>query len=103
MNPSQNHDHADHLLCEQENLQWKADRLKSLAMWRRVEARLYAHEAETAAQRAEISHDEAAPVQRSGQAAAEDAVHKAIAHQHTEAGRNHLRLANAIQALGDLL
>lgn len=103
MKPSQTHDHADHLRFEQEHLQWNADHLKSLAMLRRVEAHLYAHEAEIAAHRAEIARHEAALSQGSGQAAGDASAHEALAHQHTESGRNHQRLADAIQALGDLL
>ncbi len=94
MSPSQTHDHADHLRFEQEHLQWNADHLKSLAMLRRVEAHLYAHEAEIG--EASLSH-EVAP------APGEAGAHQAMAHQHTEAGRNHQRLADAIQALGGLI
>jgi hypothetical protein len=103
MSPSQTHDHADHLRFEQEHLQWNADHLKSLAMLRRVEAHLYAHEAEIAAHRAEIARHEAALSHGAAPAPGEGGTHQAMAHQHTEAGRNHQRLADAIQALGDLL
>jgi hypothetical protein len=105
MNPSQSQVHSDHVRFEQEHLQWNADHLKSLAILRRVEAHLYAHEAEIAAHRAEIARHESALSPRAGAGAAlgEAAVHQTMASQHVDAGRNHQRLIDAINALGDLL
>jgi hypothetical protein len=92
--------HIDHLRSEQDHLQWSADHMRALSVLRRLEARLYDHEAHTMLHRAESArHDEALRHGNTHLPAPKAGEHKTMGAEHADKSRHHSKLMEAIFAL----